>query len=127
LELRCNEFCQSEGLFVQDFRYCFRNIRRQPACSGEINRVSSAAIVLANLISHGILCASLPPIKPRAKFVVEWKIIVNKDLHSGDPTSKKWMAAIRYLHMAKLSAPSSAKNLFPPLPIDSLQWTQAIL
>jgi hypothetical protein len=26
--------------------------------------------------------------------------------------------------MAKHSAPSSAKNLLPPLPIDSLQWTQ---
>jgi hypothetical protein len=34
------------------------------------------------------------------------------------------MTAIRYLHMAKRSAPSSAKNFLPPLPIDSLQWTQ---
>jgi hypothetical protein len=62
--------------------------------------------------------------KPRAKFVVEWKMIVNKDLNSGDPTLKKWMIAIRYLPLAKRSAPSSAKNLLPPLPIDSLQWTQ---
>jgi hypothetical protein len=34
------------------------------------------------------------------------------------------MTAIRYLHMTKRSAPSSAKNLLPPLPIDSLQRTQ---
>jgi hypothetical protein len=51
-------------------------------------------------------------------------MIVNKDLNSADPTLKKWMTAIRYLHMAKRSAPSSAKNLIPPLPIDSLQRTQ---
>jgi hypothetical protein len=50
-------------------------------------------------------------------------MIVNKDLNSGDPTLKKWMTAIRYLHMAKRSAPSSATNP-PPLPTDSLQWTQ---
>jgi hypothetical protein len=50
-------------------------------------------------------------------------MIVNKDLNSGDPTLKKWMTAIRYLHMAKRSAPSNAKNLLQPLPIDSLQWT----
>jgi hypothetical protein len=36
------------------------------------------------------------------------------------------MIAIRYLHMAKRCAPSSAKNLLPPLPIDSLQWTQLV-
>jgi hypothetical protein len=45
-------------------------------------------------------------------------MIVNKDLNSSDPTLKKWMTAIRYLHMAKRSAPSSEKNLLPPLPID---------
>jgi hypothetical protein len=54
-------------------------------------------------------------------------MIVKKDLNSGDPTLKKWMTAIRYLHMAKRSAPSSAKNLLLPLPIDSLQWTQLAL
>jgi hypothetical protein len=48
-------------------------------------------------------------------------MIVNKDLNSGDPTLKKWMTAIHYLHMLKRFAPSSAKNLFPPLLIDSLQ------
>jgi hypothetical protein len=51
-------------------------------------------------------------------------MIVNKDLNSGDPTLKKWMTAIRYLHKAKRSAPSRAKNPLPPLPIDSLQWRQ---
>jgi hypothetical protein len=51
-------------------------------------------------------------------------MIVNKDLNSVDSTLKKWMTAIRYLHMAERSAPSSAKNLLPPLPIDSLQSTQ---
>jgi hypothetical protein len=51
-------------------------------------------------------------------------MIVNKDLNSGDPTLKKWMTAIHYLHMVTRSAPSSAKSLFPVLPIDSLQWTQ---
>jgi hypothetical protein len=60
-------------------------------------------------------------IQPRAKFVVEWKMIVNKDLNSGDPTLKKWMTAIRYLYMAKRSAASRAKNIFPPFRIDSLQ------
>jgi hypothetical protein len=34
-------------------------------------------------------------------------MIVNKDVNSGDPTLKKWITAIRYLHMAKHSAPSS--------------------
>jgi hypothetical protein len=66
----------------------------------------------------------IPNIKPGAKFVAERKMIVNKDLNSGGPTSKKWMTPIRYLHMAKRSAPSNAKNLLPPLPIDSLQWMQ---
>jgi hypothetical protein len=32
-------------------------------------------------------------------------VIAAKDLNSGDPTLKKWMTAIRYLHMAKRSAP----------------------
>jgi hypothetical protein len=60
-------------------------------------------------------------LKPHAKLIVEWKMIVNKDFNSADPTLKKWMTAIRYLHMAKRSASSSAKNLIPPLPIDFLQ------
>jgi hypothetical protein len=34
------------------------------------------------------------------------------------------MTAIRYLSMAKRSAPSNGKNLIPPLPIGSLQWKQ---
>jgi hypothetical protein len=51
-------------------------------------------------------------------------MIVNKDLNSNDPTLKKWMTAIRYSHMSKPSAPSTAKNPLPPLSIDSLQWTQ---
>jgi hypothetical protein len=61
---------------------------------------------------------------PCAKVVLEWKVIINKYRNSGDPTLKKWMTIICYLHMSKRSAPSSAKNLLPPLPIDSLQWTQ---
>jgi hypothetical protein len=51
-------------------------------------------------------------------------MIVNKNLNSGDPILKKWMTAIRYLQMAKRSAPSGAKNILPSMPIDSLQWTQ---
>jgi hypothetical protein len=62
-------------------------------------------------------------LKPRAKFIVQWKMILNKDLNSGDPTLKKWMTTIRYLHIAERFAPSSAKDLLPPLPIESLQWT----
>jgi hypothetical protein len=50
------------------------------------------------------------------------EMIVNKDLNSGDPTLKKWMTAIRYLHMAK--RPVQPEAPLPPLPIESLQWAQ---